>query len=53
MIAWIDSMKPVVTDKHPCYQIYIKTDIYLLLIILYNSSITYIEHQDSDNHKVL
>ena len=36
-------MKPAVADKLPCYWIYIKSNIYLLFI-LYNSSITDIEH---------
>ena len=38
-------MKLFVTEKHPCYKIYIKkTKIYSIIIILYNSSITDIEH---------
>ena len=37
-------MKPVVADKHPCYLVYIKTNIYLFIIILNNDSVTDIEH---------
>ena len=37
-------MKPLVADKHPCYEVYIKTNIYLIIIILYNSSIKDIGH---------
>ena len=62
-----DGMKPAVTDKFPCYQIYVKTNIYLFIIILYNSSITDIctlqiipylvchkpTNWDSDNHTLL
>ena len=34
-------MKPVITDKQPCYLMYIKANLHLLL---YNCSITDIEH---------
>ena len=37
-------MKQMVADKHPCYQLYIKTNVNLSTIILYDSSITDIEH---------
>ena len=41
-------MKPMVADKQPCDQIYIKTNINLFNIVLYNSSIIYTEL--STNH---
>ena len=43
-LSYKDSMKPVIADKHPCNQIYIKTNIYIFTIILYNNSTTDIEH---------
>ena len=39
-----DGMKPVVEDKLLCYKVYIKTHIYIYLLLLYNISITHIEH---------
>ena len=34
-MSYKDGMKPMVAYKHPCYQIYIKTNIHLFIIILY------------------
>ena len=39
-----DSIKSVVADKTPYYQTYIKTNIYLFIIIFYNGSSTDIEY---------
>ena len=30
----VNMMKPMVEDKNPCYQIYIKTNIYLFIIVV-------------------
>ena len=37
------NLRRLVSYKYPCYEIYIKTNIYLFLTTLYNSFITNIE----------
>ena len=33
-LSYKDGMKPVVADKFPCYKIYLKTNIYIIIIMI-------------------